>query len=331
MDTSIVSIAHDLQLSKATVSSILSGKGEEKGFNQNTIKRVKEYADSVGYMPNLLARSLSTGVTKTIGLVIPAIGDTFYSQLAQCIETALEEKGFSLIVASSERDPKKELDLIKLLRSKRVDGLIIAPTQKNVSGTWNLIDDSFPFVFIDRYYPELNTNYVIVDNQGGAFRLVENMIHQGAGRIAAITSDTQLYVMRERLSGYRKALSEAAIPVDESLIVEVDRSSYNVDLHKKLETLLAVHWDIDGFFFATHYLALEAIRFFDRVGIDFKRRFTLGCFHTTTGLDILAPKMVFSLMPVKELGTEASNLLLENISTSGAFTPRGILLHNTLI
>ena len=86
MKVSLKDIAQALNLSKATVSWILSGQGPAKGFSEATIKRVKEYAESVNYRPNLLARSLSLGVTNTIGLIIPFIGDTFYAQLVQAIE-----------------------------------------------------------------------------------------------------------------------------------------------------------------------------------------------------------------------------------------------------
>ena len=105
MKVSIKDIAQALSLSKATVSWILSGQGPAKGFSD-----VKEYAESVNYRPNLLARSLSLGTTNTIGLIIPFIGDTFYAQLVQAIESEAARNKYVLIVCSSEGDGDKELN-----------------------------------------------------------------------------------------------------------------------------------------------------------------------------------------------------------------------------
>ena len=112
MNASIKDIAQALNLSKATVSWILSDQGETKGFSQATIKRVKEYADSVNYRPNLLARSLSLGTSNTIGLIIPFIGDTFYAQLVQAIEQEAVRNKYVLMVCSSEGDGEIEFELI---------------------------------------------------------------------------------------------------------------------------------------------------------------------------------------------------------------------------
>ena len=134
MKVSIKDIAQALNLSKATVSWILSGQGPAKGFSDTTIKRVKDYAESVNYRPNLLARSLSLGTTNTIGLIIPFIGDTFYAQLVQAIESEAARNKYVLIVCSSEGDGDKEYELVKMLRSKQVDGIVIAPTKVSRKG-----------------------------------------------------------------------------------------------------------------------------------------------------------------------------------------------------
>ena len=146
-------VAKALNLSKATVSWILSGKGEEKGFSDATIKLVKESAARMGYSPNLLARSLSLGSTHTIALIIPAIGDTFYSQMAQAVEKQAHECGYTLIISSSESNAEKERQLIRALRAQQVDGLIIAPSKGELSAIRSMMDEHYPFVFIDRYYP----------------------------------------------------------------------------------------------------------------------------------------------------------------------------------
>ena len=244
-------VAKALNLSKATVSWILSGKGEEKGFSDATIKLVKESAARMGYSPNLLARSLSLGSTHTIALIIPAIGDTFYSQMAQAVEKQAHKCGYTLIISSSESNAEKERQLIRALRAQQVDGLIIAPSKGELSDIRSMMEEHYPFVFIDRYYPELETNYVIVDNEESSCGVVSSLIGAGCRRIALLTTDTHLLVMGRRIQGYRDALSAAGIEADPALCVEVNRATYVEAIVEALDALFERCPDVDGFFFTT--------------------------------------------------------------------------------
>lgn len=324
-------VAKALNLSKATVSWILSGKGEEKGFSDATIKLVKESAARMGYSPNLLARSLSLGSTHTIALIIPAIGDTFYSQMAQAVEKQAHKCGYTLIISSSESNAEKERQLIRALRAQQVDGLIIAPSKGELSDIRSMMEEHYPFVFIDRYYPELETNYVIVDNEESSCGVVSSLIGAGCRRIALLTTDTHLLVMGRRIQGYRDALSAAGIEADPALCVEVNRATYVEAIVEALDALFERCPDVDGFFFTTHYLALETMRYFIERGIDYHRRFRFACFHTTTALDILAPEMLVTQMPIEEMGTRAVDMLLENIRDRGKFRPQGAVLQNRIM
>lgn len=330
MKVSLKDIAQALNLSKATISWILSGQGEAKGFSEATIKRVKEYADSVNYRPNQVARSLSLGTSNTLGLIIPFIGDTFYAQLAQAIETEAARNNYALFVCSSEGDGDKEYKLIQMLKSKQVDGIIVAPTKVSKKGIDLLVKDSLPFVLVDRYYPNLPTNYVIVNNSQSCYDLVYHIGKKGAKKIVLLTTDVHLYVMKQRIEGYRKALIDLNLSNDLSLEVFVDRQNYKMDIVDKLDYLFSELPDVDGFFFSTHYLALEAIRYFIERNIDYKTKFQMACFHETTSLDILAPRMSISRMPIREMGVESVKILLESIQNKEA-DYKAVVLDNELL
>ena len=330
MKVSIKDIAQALNLSKATVSWILSGQGPAKGFSDTTIKRVKDYAESVNYRPNLLARSLSLGTTNTIGLIIPFIGDTFYAQLVQAIESEAARNKYVLIVCSSEGDGDKEYELVKMLRSKQVDGIVIAPTKVSRKGVNLLLKDSLPFVLVDRYFPNVDTNYVIVNNCQCCYDLTYHLIKKGSRKIALITTDVHLYVMKQRIDGYRKALRDLDVDNDMSLEIFVDRQNYKTDIVDKLDCLFEEVPDVDGFFFSTHYLALESIRYFISNKIDYHTRFNMGCFHETTALDILSPEMSISRMPIEQMGIQAIQILLENIRDEN-FSHKGVVVNNQFI
>ena len=325
---SIKDIAQALNLSKATISWILSGQGEAKGFSATTIKRVKDYAESVNYRPNLLARSLSLGTSNTIGLIIPFLRDTFYAQLAQAIELEAGRHKYTLIVCSSEGNGDREYEIIRMLKAKQVDGIIIAPTK--ISDNWIglLSDSSVPYILVDRYYPNLQSNYVIVNNKDSSYGVTCHLAKKGARKIAFLTTDVHLYVMTQRSEGYQLAVADLGLANDEALNVLVDHSNLKKDIVEKLDKLFVNVPDVDGFFFSTHYLALEAIRYFIKHDIDYHQRFKMGCFHYTTGLDILDPEMCTTCMPIDEMGTVAVDTLVENIKEGKEFTFRQVVLEN---
>lgn len=280
MKTSLKNIAENLKLSKTTVSWVLAGKGDEKGISLATQEKVFRYAKSLNYQPNLLARSLNTGISGTIGLIIPDITDSFYSKVACSIEREAEEKGYSLMIGNSESEIKRENNLIRLFKAKQVDGLIIAPTKISKIEIQNLVDESFPLVLFDRYFPEMKTSYVIIDNEECSYKLVHKMISNGAHKIAIITTNAHLRTMNMRREGYSRALLEANIPIDADLYGEVPFVDYEKNIHKTLDQIFERVPDVDGFFFTTHILALEAFRYFYGKGIKINEGYELACIHS---------------------------------------------------
>ena len=329
MNVSLKNIADALHLSKATVSWVLSGQGEKKGFSKKTIKLVENYAKEVGYQPNLVARNLSVGYTKTLGIIIPSISDTFYAQMVQAAEIQARKKGYVLIVCSSECDNRNEEVIIQTFKAQRVDGLIIASVKNFKKEIEKLIDESFPFVLIDRYFPELDTNFVIVNNEDSSFNIVQKLQKQGARKIVCLTTDMKLLVMQKRIIGYKKALYAANIAFDSNLFLEIDRLNYHEDLSRKLDILFESN-NVDAFFFATHYLAMAAMRYFVNKKMDYNRLFYFGCIHTMEGLDVLAPNMLISRMPVEEMSSCAVNIVTENIKGKNTFIKKKIILSNEL-
>lgn len=310
MAVSLQQIADSLHLSKTTISWVLSGKGEEKGVSEQTIRLVRDYAKQIGYQPNLVARSLSLGYTQTIGLIIPSIGDTFYAQMAQAIEARASLQNFTLMVCSSERSEEKENELIQTLRSQRVAGLAIASAAKTSRNIQPLLNDRYPFVLIDRFIPDIETNYVIINNYDVSYNLTSWLGKSGCKRIVLLTTEMHLQVMKIRKEGYLRALSDYD---NSGVIVEIDRDDCQADVYRKLDRLFDEYNDVDGFYFSTHYLALECIRYFIRKNINYSKLYRMACLHTTTALDLIAPRMLCSLMPIHEMGTEAVDILLSNI------------------
>lgn len=311
MSASLKDIANALNLSTTTVSWVLSGKSEEKGISVATRDRVKECAKELNYQPNLLARSLHDGRSNTLGLIVPSIGDQFYSSMARFIELEAEKFGYALMICSSENDCVREAKMVDILRAKQVDGLLIAPTKFSDEKIVDMLEDKFPFVLFDRYFPELATNYVIIDNEVASFNLVKHLLEKGYKKVAVITTNTHLHTMQLRHSGYITAHEDMGVVTDTDLYGEVDQKDYENSIAEVLDNIFETVPDVDAFFFTTHVLASHFFRYCSRNRINWD--FGYACIHEEKIFDVLAPHMNVAQLPISSIGREAVRILLQEI------------------
>ena len=301
MGASLKDIACKLNLSKTTISWVLSGQGDKKGISAETQSRVLACARSLAYEPNLLARSLNTGVSKTIGLILPSISDTFFAHIADRIESEAEREGYSLMIAGSNSEPERENALIRLFRSKKVDGIIIAPADASGREVGRLAESGCPVVLFDRCLAKTDAGCVVIDNEAGSHALVRHLAARGFRKIAIITTFPHLPTMelRPRLYG------------------EVAYAGYRQHVCDTLDRILSTVPDTDGFFFTTHILATEALRYFHDRGIDISDgRRGLACMHEDPLFRLAAPRMSVARFPVEEISAHAVRLLLRQIRES---------------
>lgn len=310
---SIKDIAERLQLSVATVSLTLSGRGGERRISQETQERVRACAQEMNYRPNLLARALISGQTGILGLIIPDITDSFFYTIARKVELEAERQGYSLMIASSESDVQREGRNLAMFQAKGVDGIIIAPTQNSENTLSCLVDAGYPLLVIDRIFTEVDTNSIAVDNAKAAQRIVSGLIADGAQNIALLTFNPSMYTMAERRTGYERALREAGIGMREELIGVVDSSNYEEDIFRAMDAIYGSVKQVDAFFFATHQIAIEAFRYFKERGIDVGDGRQLGCIHGHPIFQVLAPKIRVAYMPVEVIGTRAVDIIVGNI------------------
>lgn len=317
MGVSLKDIACQLKLSKTTVSWVLSGQGSKKGISTKTQNRVFKCARELAYEPNLLARSLNTGVSKTIGLILPSIFDSFYAHIAHQIEQEAEKAGYSLMIASSNSEIERENAMIRLFRSKKVDGMIIAPTKISKREITRLVESNYPVLLFDRYFPEMNVNYVIINNEEASYRLVRHLVQKGFRKIAIITTNPHLLTMDMRREGYANALADSHIRNNPDLYGEVPYVDYQENIYRTLDRIFHAVPDVDAFFFTTHILAIEALRYFYDRGIDINDgSWGLASMHEDSLFRVLAPKMNIARFPVQEIGSSAVRILLRHINAS---------------
>src|SRR5690554_1799569 len=163
----ISDIAKDLGVSVTTVSFVLNGKAKEKRISDGLTKKVLEHVQKVGYKPNELAKSLRTGKTKIIGLVIEDISNPFFANIARLIEAKAYSRGYRIIYCSTENDAQRTAEFIQLFRDRYVDGYLITPPVNIADTLASLVQEGLPVVQFDRFIPEVETDSVVVDNRKG--------------------------------------------------------------------------------------------------------------------------------------------------------------------
>lgn len=311
MASSLKEIAKVLNLSKTTVSWVLSGQAAQKNISEATANKVLDYAKSINYEPNLIARSLNTGETKTIGLILPSISDSFYSAIAKEIEAKARKKGYSLMISSSESDMDREDEIIRIFKSKSVDGIIIAPTKRSKIEIQRLIDEEYPMVTIDRFFPELQTNYIVINNFESCYELTSHLIKKGCKNIAIITTNSYLTTMGLRKAGYEKGLKDGGLEPNPALIGEVNFVGYEKNVYSVLDQIFKKVPQVDAFLFSTHILALEAFQyFFDK---QIKPDFEMASIHEETIFKVLAPKINVARMPIDDIAKNAVKILIDQL------------------
>lgn len=211
MAATLKDIADQLGLSVNTVSRALNDKPD---VSHVTRTRVLDLARQLGYVPNSLARSLVNGRSNSVGAVIADVANPFYGKIIRGVEETMREAGYSVVLANTNEQDDLEQEAIRTLRSKRVDGLLVSPVQGSYEHLAQLHRDGIPLVLMNRHIDEIQADYVINNNQFGAYQAVKHLVDFGHTHIAHITGPLQVSSVRERIAGYQQALDETGLSTD---------------------------------------------------------------------------------------------------------------------
>lgn len=207
-------VAEIAGVSAKTVSRVFN---DDPHVSAATRLRVKEAIEQLNYVPNMIARTFREGRPQVIGIAVPDIADPFFAALVKEIETASREKGFAIVVTSLGDDPDLERSIVETTVRRQISALIIAPIAHDQSylARWQA---NLPLVFVDRAPNRIRADYFVEDDFGGAGVSTRHLIEHGHRRIAFIGDSTTIPTTRLRLEGYKDALGEAGIAVDEALV-----------------------------------------------------------------------------------------------------------------
>ena len=316
---SLKDIAQKVGVSTALVSYVLNNKKEGR-ISKEVTQRIKEAAKELNYRTNQIARSLKTNKTFTLGLIVADIANTFWSNLARIIEDEAGKFDYTVLFGSSDENAEKSLKLMNVLINHQVDGLIIAPAENSLSQLVFLQENEIPFVLIDRYFPEINTNYVAIDNYKAAFTLVKHVIDKGYRRIGLITFKTHLFHLQERKRGYTEALKESKNAAKKSWIKEVSMNNTKEEVEKAIDSLLSLPDPVDVILFASNYLSIFGLKHIVTLPIKVPNDLAIISFDESDAADLFYAPLTHMKQPLKEMGQLATRILLESIEKNNKIT-----------
>ncbi|MDB5154463.1 MAG: degA [Mucilaginibacter sp.] len=307
---SINDIANQLHVAKSTVSFILNGKAKEKRISDELTEKVLKFVEEKGYKPNQLAKSLSTGKTKMICLMVEKISDYFFSHIAFHLEALASKNGYKIIYCSTENDPEKTRQLISLLRARYVDGYIITPPAGIEAEIKALINDNLPVVLFDRYLPDVSTDYVGLDNFKGTYDGIEYLVKTQAKKIALVTLASDQTQMIERQSGYLAALKKHHL---KPLTLKVSFESDTETTVKQCIQFIKGNPGIDSIIFATNYLALSGIKAINELGLNIPKDISIIAFDDHDVFNIYNPSISAIAQPLDEMAKQLFKTLLDKL------------------
>jgi len=307
---SINDIANELGVAKSTVSFILNGKAKEKRISDELTARVLKFVEEKGYRPNQLAKSLSTGKTKMICLMVEKISDYFFSHIAFHLEALAYKNGYKIIYCSTENNPEKTRQLITLLRARYVDGYIITPPTGIEKEIRALVNDNLPVVLFDRYLPDVPTDYVGLDNYRGTYDAVEYLVKAPAKKIALVTLDSEQTQMQERQAGYLAALKNHRL---KPLILKISFENDTETTVKECMQFIKDNPGLDSIIFATNYLALSGMKAINELGLSIPKDISVIAFDDHDVFKIYNPSISAISQPLDEMAKQLFKTLLDKL------------------
>lgn len=324
---SIIDIARELGVSPSTVSRALK---DHPGISIKTKRRVLELARQFNYRPNILAMSLRTNRSRTIGLIIPEIAHHFFSSVISGVEELAYASDYRVIICQSNEDPFREELNLQALLDHRVDGVLVSASKntRNFEHFKRAIETGLPVLFYDRISDELPTDRVVTNDYKGAYSITSHLVKRGRRNILHLAAPENVPVGKERLRGYRQALYKNGIEIREDLIMQCD-TSFKVNVMNK--EILKLAPSIDAVFAVNDFTAIAAMQLLQRNGFAVPGDIAVAGFGDDPIASVVSPPLTTVEQKGYEIGKESVQLLIQRIQHTGKeIQPRTRIFECTL-
>jgi len=316
----IKDIAQALNLSVSTVSRALRDSYE---ISEETKRLVTEYAEKANYRPNPVALSLKERRTRSLGIVVSEIANSFFSQAINGIESVAHKRGYTVIITQTSESSEREIQNIRDLASRSVDGLLISLSCEttDVSYMKDVHEMGVPMVFFDRVPEEIDTHKVISDNYRGAYDATLHLIRSGYERIAFLGNAPHLSIIKERLAGYADAHRDCERTVDETLTKYcLHGGLIYSEAVVALDALMSLSSPPDAVLACADKLTTSCLKYCKESGIRVPEEVALVGFSNLDLTDLLSPSLSVIRQSAFEIGQQATELVLELIESKRPVT-----------
>ena len=321
-------IALKLKISASTVSRALRGSPE---INKETRRSVTSMAQKLNYQPNQIAQSLRTQKTNTLGVIVPDLVTHFFSSAISGIQEVAAKEGYNIMICQSNESYETEVKNIHTLVGSRVDGLLISLSRETTKFQHleALQDKGVPLVFFDRVCEEINASKIMVDDYEGAFKATAHLIDVGCKRIAHLSGPEKLSISKNRLQGYKDALSRHGLPPAAELIRHSSLS--DEDIRQHVNALLDLPKPPDAMFAINDPVAITAMLLLKERGLRIPEDMALVGFTNEPVSALMEPSLSTMAQPAFKMGQIATRQVLEQIRQPEGFIPQSICLPTGLI
>ena len=276
---------------------------------QETAKKVRAAIRRLGYRPNHAARMLTGQLSRSIGLIVPDIADTFFSVVIHAVQETARASGYLVWLAASDEDPTIEAAQVEMMTHHPVDGILLVPSDSRGSYLKKLASGNTPIVTIDRPIEIATTDSVGVENRRGARLAVEHLIQHGYKKIMCIAANSHLLTIKERTAGYKESMRRAKLPCPREL-----RLSTPLSVKSALSELFGSRNRPDALFTANNASTIWVIEALQELKIEIGKDVALVGFDDVAFFTLMTPPITAVRQPAAELGSMAARLLLQRIN-----------------
>ena len=305
-------VADYVGVSRATVSAVISGA---RYVSPELKERVLAAIEELSYVLDIVARSMKTNRTMTIGLVLPNILSPIWARVARGVEDVARQAGFSTIIYDTDEQSDRMLDGLKKLQEQRVDGIVLAPC----GGCADALSDYTtrvlaPIVLVDRYLEDLNFDMVVSDSGGGTYQATTHLLEVGRRCIGMITLSLEISTGRDRLRGYERALKDHDMPIVEKLIVVGGRGEQ--EGYQGAHRLLALPDGKrpDALFVSSHLMTIGALKAIRERSLRVPEDIALIGFDDLPWMPLMDPPLTTVSQPAYDMGAQAAEMLLARLT-----------------
>lgn len=307
----LTDIAKELGISTVSVSKALR---DHPDISAATKKRVRDTATEMGYLPNFIARNLSSKKTNTIGLVVPKVAHYFLSDAIEHICESAYQNNYEIIITVSQESVEHEIKHIQSLLSMRVDGILISVTENTKDNAiFEMVKkQGVPLVFFDRVIDDIGFSCVTSDDEKGAFDAVSYLVDSGFKKIAHIGGYDYTSIGRLRKKGYIKAIKKNNLDIPESWIIEGGFSEDNG--YNGMKHLFKSGQLPEVVFTVTYPVAIGVMQAAKELGISIPDDLNIFCFGGSNYNHFVKPSLSIVKQPIEEISQTAVNLLIDQIN-----------------